>query len=61
MMDYISTPRIIDILAWTLCKVEEDAKLKQDDPAVLELKKQVLLTIAELEVTSSSLDDLRAA
>jgi hypothetical protein len=60
-MDYISTPSVIDILAWTLRKVEEDSTLRQDDPAVIEFKKHVLRTIAELEVTSSSLDDIRAA
>jgi hypothetical protein len=58
-MDYINTPRIIDILAWTLCQLEENAKLREDDPAVIELKRQVLRTIAELE--SSEADDSRAA
>ena len=45
-----SAPSLIDILVSTLKQLKENAELGRDDPAVRELERHILQTIAELEV-----------
>jgi hypothetical protein len=49
---YISS--IEEILRNTLRRLEESPDFRQDDPAVAELKKHIVRSIAELEVTRST-------
>jgi hypothetical protein len=51
-MDRATSGNIIDILYSTLRQLEDI----HDVPAVLELKRNVLLTIAELEITEALLE-----
>ena len=48
------TRSLVEILRSTLQKVEDSSDLRQDDPAVIELKKHIVRAIAELEVTKAS-------
>ena len=41
---------IIDILRRTLQRLEETAGLVSDDPAVIELRRHIVQSIAELEI-----------
>lgn len=44
-------PSLIEILRRTLRQVEEQAQIAQDDPALTEIKSNLVLAIAELEVS----------
>jgi hypothetical protein len=48
------TRSLVEILSSTLQRLEESADLRQDDPAVIELKRHILRTIAELEVAKAA-------
>jgi hypothetical protein len=52
-MNHAASGNIIDILNSTLRQLEETSDLCHDHPAVLELKREVLLTITELEITKA--------
>jgi len=45
-----STPSLVDILRKTLQDLEENNHVKDDDPAILRLKRSLARMIAELEV-----------
>jgi hypothetical protein len=45
---------IEEILRNTLRRLEESPDFRQDDPAVIELKKHIVRSIAELEVARSA-------
>jgi hypothetical protein len=45
---------LLEILRSTAEKVELNSDLASDDPAVVEFKRSIMLSIAELEVTASS-------
>lgn len=49
------TGSLIDILRNTLLRLEETATIQQDDPAVIQLKRHIIQSIAELEVLKDSL------
>jgi hypothetical protein len=49
-MDYPSPGTIIDILRNTLQRLEQEDDFHQDDPAVVELKRHIVQSIAELGV-----------
>ncbi len=44
---------LLEILRSTAEKVEMNSSLSPDDPAVVEFKRSIMLSIAELEVTAS--------
>jgi len=44
------TGNIVDILRNTLHRLEETATFEQGDPAVIQLKRHIVQSIAELEV-----------
>jgi hypothetical protein len=46
-------PGLIDLLCSTLKQVEQMADLSPDDPALRELKRHILMIIAELEIEKS--------
>ncbi len=48
------TGSLIDILRNTLLRLEETATIQQDDPAVIQLKRHIIQSIAELEVLKDS-------
>lgn len=48
------TRSLAEILQSTLQRLEETSDLRQDDPAVIELKKHIVRAIAELEITKAS-------
>jgi hypothetical protein len=52
---------LIEILRDALRRVEEDSKLRADDPAVLELKDSILRGIAGLELLIAECDHRQAA
>jgi hypothetical protein len=52
-MDCASSGNIIDILHSTLNQLEDTPDLRNNDPAVVALKRDVVLTIAELEITKA--------
>lgn len=54
-MDHAPSGNIIDILHSTLRQLEEMSDFCRDHPAVLELRRDVLGTIAELEITRALL------
>lgn len=41
---------LIDILRKTLVRLEDSSQIRQDDPALTEVKTKLLLAIAELEL-----------
>jgi len=45
---------IFEILRGTLRRLEEDAEFRQDEPAVVQLKKHILQSLAELESIKDS-------
>jgi hypothetical protein len=44
------TRSVVDILRSTLLKLEQKPDFHQDDPAVIELKRHIVRSIAELEI-----------
>lgn len=48
------TRSLVEILSSTLQKLEETSDFRQDDLAVIELKRHIVRTIAELEITKST-------
>lgn len=48
------TRSLTEILRSTLQKLEESPDFRQDDPAVIELKKHIVRTIAELEIAKAA-------
>ncbi len=53
-MDYPSPGNIIDILRNTLRRLEQSEDFSQNDRAVMELKRHIVQSIAELEVVKSA-------
>jgi hypothetical protein len=53
-MERRSTGGIVDILRNTLQRLEETKDFRQDDSAVMELKRHIVRSIAELEVMKGS-------
>ena len=49
-----SPPGIVGILRSTLRQLERELDFRQDDPAVIQLKKHIVQSIAELEVNRES-------
>jgi len=47
-------PKVVEIFHSTLSQLEEPCHPQQDDPAVLELKTQIVETIADLETRVAS-------
>ena len=45
---------IIEILRSTLRRLEQDADFRQDDPAVVQLKRHILQSLAEFELQKAS-------
>ena len=54
MQDY-SSPGLIDILRSVLARLDEDAPGGANDPAVIEFKRRILRSIAELNLQRKSL------
>jgi hypothetical protein len=48
-MDHPYSRNIIEILRSTLRRLEQDTEFPQDDPAVAQLKRHILQSLAELE------------
>jgi hypothetical protein len=48
-MDHPYSPSIIEILRSTLTRLEKDSNFRQDDPAVVQLKRHVIQSLAEFE------------
>jgi hypothetical protein len=46
----MSKPSLVNILRNTLLQVEEKIETDEDEPAVSELRKQIALTVAEVEL-----------
>jgi hypothetical protein len=46
----MSKPSLVNILRNTLLQVEEEVEAREDEPAVSELRKQIALTVAEVEL-----------
>lgn len=53
-MGALFTRSLAEILRSTLLKLEETSDLRQDDNAVIELKKHIVRAIAELEIAKAS-------
>jgi len=53
-MEHPSPPSIIDILRNTLRRLEKLEGFRQEDAAVIELKRHIVQSIAELEVSKSA-------
>lgn len=53
-MPHAFTRRIEDLLRSTLLKLEQSLDVRQDDPALVELKRHILRTIADLEREKSA-------
>lgn len=48
------TRSVADILRSTLLRLEQTPEFRQDDPAVIELKRHIVRSIAELEIAKSA-------
>jgi hypothetical protein len=48
-MDYPYSRSVIEILRSTLSRLEKDSDFRQDDPAVVQLKRHILQSLAEFE------------
>jgi hypothetical protein len=48
-MNHPYSHSIIDILRSTLTRLEKDSDFRQDDPAVVQLKRHVIQSLAEFE------------
>ncbi|MGD0156905.1 MAG: hypothetical protein ABSB50_12475 [Terracidiphilus sp.] len=53
-MDHLYSRNIIEILRSTLRRLEQDADFRQDDPAVVQLKRHILQSLAEFELQKAS-------
>lgn len=53
-MEYPPPGSVIDILRNTLRRLGQSAEFQQDDPAVSELKRHIVQSIAELEIIKSA-------
>jgi hypothetical protein len=53
-MDHPYFRNIIEILRNTLGRLEKDADFRQDDPAVVQLKRHILQSLAEFESQKDS-------
>jgi hypothetical protein len=49
IMDHPYSRSIIEILRSTLSRLEKDSDFRQDDPAVVQLKRHVIQSLAEFE------------
>jgi|ERR1700685_2646237 hypothetical protein len=49
IMDYPYSRSVIEILRSTLSRLEKDSDFRQDDPAVVQLKRHILQSLAEFE------------
>jgi hypothetical protein len=58
-MQHSSPLSIVDILRNTLRRLEQSHDFRQDDSAVIELKRHIVQSIAELEVMHSADWDLQ--
>jgi hypothetical protein len=47
------TPSLIDILRKTLSQIEQNSEFRQDEPALVDLRRNVARAIGELEVAKS--------
>ena len=54
-MDHPYSRSIIEILRSTLDRLERDSDFRQDDPAVLQLKRHILQSLAEFESQKDAL------
>jgi len=52
------TRSLADILRSTLQKLEQTPDFRQEDPAVIELKRHIVRAIAELEISKSAQADM---
>ena len=48
-MDHSYSRTVIEILRSTLSRLETDSDFRQDDPAVVQLKRHILQSLAEFE------------
>jgi len=53
-MDHPYSRTIIEILRGTLGRLEKDSDFRQDDPAVVQLKRHILQSLAEFESQKNS-------
>ena len=53
-MDHPYSRNMIEILRSTLRRLEQDAGFPQDDPAVVQLKRHILQSLAEFESQKAS-------
>ncbi len=53
-MDHPYSRNIVQILRSTLFHLEQDADFHQDDPAVVQLKRHILQSLAEFELQKAS-------
>lgn len=51
------TRSLTDLLQSTLERLEQTSEFRQDDPAVIELKRHIVRSIAELEIAKSAHTD----
>lgn len=52
-MSHRYTRSVADLLQSTLQRLERNPEFRQDDPALIELKRQIVRAIAELEIAKS--------
>ena len=53
-MEYTHSCDIVTILRDTLRKLEKSSEALQDDPAMIEVKRQIIRTIADLEIAKET-------
>jgi hypothetical protein len=53
------TLSVAEVLRRTLRRIEESPEFRRDDPAIIELKKHIIHSIAELEVARSAHSDAK--
>lgn len=54
-MEYKFNRGVVDILRMTLQQLEDASGTLQDDPAMLEVKRQIVRAIADLEIAKAAL------
>jgi len=60
-MEHPSPGSVIDVLRNTLRRLGQTADFQQDDAAVMELKRHIIQSIAELEIIKSAAPDREPA
>ena len=58
-MEHRYSRNLVDILRGTLRLLERDADFRQDEPAVVHLKRSILQSLAELDAKRSSEPDFQ--